>query len=1442
MADLIELDLVVRDKGLKASVSTVERLERQIIKAQKAVDQNTISQARYNKILLAAKRDYQALGMSSQKATAQVRAFAAANKQAQVATVAQTGALNSATVATNKLSAAQHQTKNKMNGNNMAIQQLGYQFGDFAVQVQGGTSAFVAFSQQGAQLAGILPMIAGPLGLSMGAAVGLSAALGILIPIGSAVARMFFEMKDATEGANKKVKTFEESLISSQSAITAVDSAIQDLSDKSLDDLRERYGQVTTQVLELEKALKRIETKALTEEVQGAMNTLFTPEFFSQIESSFGAIGSAIVETTEEDLVDMRREIQLIQQLLDQGMFVSELDRQNLKEMNEELAAATGNFAKMGSLVDELSVSQEVLNTYRELERRIKEATKAGNFTVAADGISSMRKLFEDLGIEVENGALANMTRLEEVLRDANGTLGKGTVLSMTISKAFAVAADKAERLFSGVSKGLSRNLELTKLQIDVVNAVAGAEDRLGKLKGTYARADFISKQTTLGLSGEELTNVLNIYDALVDQTTALEYAEEKAKKLADAFKEAATAMSNLTKFGDTIEKSIVKATAEIKALKEGGDSANASMIASLKFELGLRHEIALATAVGSDARQAASDAYEASLKRIVVLEGLLKEKFDLKPKSSSVSEEERKLKGLRAQAKAMNLAANATAKYKDEYDKLLKLRGNGLTEEAFANEVAKLNEELANSSPVLQGFTDAFSDFLGRGANDFKAFANDILDMFKNMIVKMIAIAARNRIMLSMGMGGGTLGTAAQAGQLAGVGSPAGGGMMGSMIGGFAGGGAAGTGILGGAASAFSGFASGGMAGGFSAIGTALGGATTGMAGFGMALGAVAGPLLAVVAVISFFKKKVKELDSGLQGTVTTLDATIESFSKIQTSRFFGLSKKVSTSGKELSEEAAAPFVKAIQDIQMSVMDAASEFGIAGDVFDNFSYDFKLSLKGLSEEAKSAAIAEEFTKMGDAFAEMTGHFETMAEAIEAANQRMGLRNRLDQLLGNNAAILARHREAELKGMHELNKSLAQMIYNLEDAQSAFVQADLAVGNAFKALRVAIDAEKQGITDSFTSLLEGLRTRLDAANEVMKRTQTIVNMLEGALSGRSVTRGLDQKFARREQALGFLKEGNFEDEKMLKEALSVVSEPTEGLFGTFVEYAREFGRTSLILDQSKKIAEVQLSADEAAVVLLESQIEQAAVNHDAQLEALDAQYAQQEAAYAALLGIDTSVKSVGDAIAELSTAIQAALAAQLAAQEAAAAASAAAAAAAVTAAADTVVVTGTSDTVLSSIKTSVSAATDLANEAFDKGYTSNDMMAETIARAESNRDSGGSSSSSSSFSSAVSSGWEKVKSAFGFATGGSHTGGLRMVGERGPELEATGPSRIFSSKQTSKMFSNPELVEEIRGLRSEVSGLRSEQRQMQASSTKYVKRNYDINRKWDVDGLPATRT
>ena len=40
----------------------------------------------------------------------------------------------------------------------------------------------------------------------------------------------------------------------------------------------------------------------------------------------------------------------------------------------------------------------------------------------------------------------------------------------------------------------------------------------------------------------------------------------------------------------------------------------------------------------------------------------------------------------------------------------------------------------------------------------------------------------------------------------------------------------------------------------------------------------------------------------------------------------------------------------------------------------------------------------------------------------------------------------------------------------------------------------------------------------------------------------------------------------------------------------------------------------------------------------------------------------------------------------------------------------------------------------------------------------------------------------------GFASGGMHRGGARIVGERGPELEVTGPSRIYSNADTRRLL------------------------------------------------------
>lgn len=79
-----------------------------------------------------------------------------------------------ADTAVTKTGAAAEKATPKMSGFGTKAQQAGYQIQDFVVQVQSGTSIFVAFGQQASQLAGAL----GPGGAVLGAVIALGAAVG----------------------------------------------------------------------------------------------------------------------------------------------------------------------------------------------------------------------------------------------------------------------------------------------------------------------------------------------------------------------------------------------------------------------------------------------------------------------------------------------------------------------------------------------------------------------------------------------------------------------------------------------------------------------------------------------------------------------------------------------------------------------------------------------------------------------------------------------------------------------------------------------------------------------------------------------------------------------------------------------------------------------------------------------------------------------------------------------------------------------------------------------------------------------------------------------------------------------------------------------------------------------------------------------------------------
>lgn len=93
-----------------------------------------------------------------------------------------------------------------------------------------------------------------------------------------------------------------------------------------------------------------------------------------------------------------------------------------------------------------------------------------------------------------------------------------------------------------------------------------------------------------------------------------------------------------------------------------------------------------------------------------------------------------------------------------------------------------------------------------------------------------------------------------------------------------------------------------------------------------------------------------------------------------------------------------------------------------------------------------------------------------------------------------------------------------------------------------------------------------------------------------------------------------------------------------------------------------------------------------------------------------------------------------------------------------------------------------------------------------------------------------------------FASGGLHEGGLRLVGENGPELEVTDPSMIYNTKKTQEMLSNskPNDAETIK-LKEEVAALRQDNRAQASAMVSLLVKLNNVFNKWDGAGMPEVR-
>lgn len=506
---------------------------------------------------------------------------------------------------------------------------------------------------------------------------------------------------------------------------------------------------------------------------------------------------------------------------------------------------------------------------------------------------------------------------------------------------------------------------------------------------------------------------------------------------------------------------------------------------------------------------------------------------------------------------------------------------------------------------------------------------------------------------------------------------------------------------------------------------------------------------------------------------------------------------------------------------------------------------------------------------VAQAFVVVNGAAQNLA-AVES--ERQGLLTQLYRLTGDENAL----RQQQLIGLDESNRALQEQIWGIQDANAAQAEAERIVAENYRAAQKALRSAEQDVRDAFSAeedriraayqdqidaaiasadaanaitraqaeesdrlrreRIEGLSGDADALSDRVRLYRSIADALERAYTDRRVLTALGRRMQLTEaQAFlqGAVNSGGTSNLKALREALKTVENPSTALFKSFSDYQHDFNINTNLIEKLRDLSNDTLTTEEMTLRTLNEQIDVLRDTSSEQVDSIEANTSAIERArdaeisalnrqMNALLGINTSVLSVRSAISALEIARKTVN--QTSPAPGAANGSSG--------------IFGSSDAngdgwidpgsplfyaryrpnsiegqINEAYNDILSRNVDAAGLDFyarlvraDNGFGVADVMADLQKNAAS--DTG----------------------VPAFALGGVHGGGWRMVGENGPELEYTGPSRIYSTRDSRSMMDTSRMEDSLTELNDRIRRLQIE-----------VKRQGTIFRDWNTNGQPGTR-
>jgi hypothetical protein len=232
----------------------------------------------------------------------------------------------------------------------VVMQQTGYQVGDFLVQVQSGTNAFVAFGQQATQLAGLLTMSMNPKLIALGAT------LSIVIPLFTAVAAGIMRTREASDSASGGFTTIKDAMQAAREESSRMADEIERLNRGLKDNAQLNVARAIEQ-----QRLRVIEAEALAEQVAG---------------TDGDAVARQRLAREQETLRQLEAQLQTLKDQAQQIDFINnnERDRQRRERETREQAERTAQFiAEQEELLANQTILYLEIAKYGENSLKVEE-------------------------------------------------------------------------------------------------------------------------------------------------------------------------------------------------------------------------------------------------------------------------------------------------------------------------------------------------------------------------------------------------------------------------------------------------------------------------------------------------------------------------------------------------------------------------------------------------------------------------------------------------------------------------------------------------------------------------------------------------------------------------------------------------------------------------------------------------------------------------------------------------------------------------------------------------------------------------------------------------------------------------------------------------------------------------------------------------------------